>query len=90
MENKPSLTRCKVGLELMLPRSGILHGCPYAPTIAKLTTHDALKWVNAQLGVTLADLWLDDISIDVVHPVIAVASALKVYTELNRLVSDEK
>ena len=46
------------------------------PTIAKLATHRPLATITRQPGVDHADLWLDDISLDLSHPDPEVAASL--------------
>ena len=60
------------------PKRGMLQGCPCAPTLAKLTTHRPLTAILAKPGVSHADLWLDDISIDIVHQDAEIAAHLGV------------
>ncbi|CAE7214837.1 unnamed protein product [Symbiodinium sp. CCMP2592] len=74
------------------PKKGILQGCPYAPTVAKLTTHAPLQGISQQPGVSHADLWLDDISVDVSHadPEVAASLALSASRKLEQLLSVEK
>ncbi|CAE7606948.1 unnamed protein product [Symbiodinium sp. CCMP2592] len=74
------------------PQRGILQGCPYAPTVAKLTTHAPLQGISQHRGVSHADLWLDDISVDVSHadPEVAASLALSASRKLEALLSVEK
>ena len=74
------------------PKRGILQGCPYAPTVAKLTTHAPLQGISEHQGVSHADLWLDDISVDISHadPEIAASLALSASRKLESLLSIEK
>ena len=74
------------------PKRGILQGCPYAPTVAKLTTHAPLQGISEHEGVSHADLWLDDISVDISHadPEIAASLALSASRKLESLLSIEK
>ncbi|CAE7805903.1 pol [Symbiodinium sp. CCMP2592] len=74
------------------PKRGILQGCPYAPTVAKLTTHAPLQGISKHRGVSHADLWLDDISVDVSHadPEVAASLALSASRKLEDLLSVEK
>ena len=46
------------------------------PRIAKLATHRPLATITRQPGVDHADLWLDDISLDLSHPDPEVAASL--------------
>ena len=73
------------------PKRGMLQGCPCAPTLAKLTTYKPLKTIMAKPGVSHADLWLDDISIDIAHQDAEIAASLSVdvYRSLKRLLRDE-
>ena len=57
------------------PQRGMLQGCPLAPTLAKLTTYKPLKNIP---GVSHADLWLDDISIDIAHQDAEIAATIGV------------
>ena len=60
------------------PKRGMLQGCPCAPTLAKLTTHKPLTTILSKPGVSHADLWLDDISIDIAHQDAEIAASLGV------------
>ena len=60
------------------PKRGLLQGCPCAPTLAKLTTYQPLTSIKKKAGVSHADLWLDDISVDIAHPDAEVAATLGV------------
>ena len=60
------------------PKRGLLQGCPCAPTLAKLTTYQPLTTIKKKAGVSHADLWLDDISVDIAHPDAEVAATLGV------------
>ena len=73
------------------PKRGMLQGCPCAPTLAKLTTYKPLTAIMAKPGVSHADLWLDDISIDIAHQDAEIAASLgvDVYRTLKRLLHDE-
>ena len=73
------------------PKKGMLQGCPCAPPLAKLTTYRPLKTILAKPGVSHADLWLDDISVDVAHQDAEIAASLSVdvYRTLKRLLRDE-
>ena len=81
-----------VSTVMLHPKRGILQGCPYAPTIAKLTTHAPLQAISSEPGVSGADLWLDDITVDISHPdpEVAAAHALSVSRKLDYLLSIEK
>ena len=81
-----------VSTVMLHPKRGILQGCPYAPTIAKLTTHAPLQAISSEPGVSGADLWLDDITVDISHsdPEVAAAQALSVSRKLDYLLSIEK
>eukprot|EP00439_Symbiodinium_sp_Y106_P017883 s1011_g2.t1 len=65
-----------VSTVMLHPKRSILQGCPYAPAIAKLTTHAPLHAISAEPGVSGADLWLDDITVDISHPDPEAAKAL--------------
>ena len=68
------------------PRRGLLQGCPLAPTLAKLALETPLQNIIRAQGVTNADLWLDDISIDAVHrsPAVAAGSALSIFRQIKQ------
>ena len=74
------------------PQKGLCAGCPYAPTVAKLTTHAPLQGISQHPGVSHADLWLDDISVDISHadPEVAASLALSAARKLEDLLSVEK
>ena len=73
------------------PKRGMLQGCPFAPTLAKLTTHRPLTVILAKPGVSHADLWLDDMSIDIAHQDADIAAHLgvDVFRSLKRLLQEE-
>ena len=68
------------------PRRGLLQGCPLAPTLAKLALEHPLQNILRAQGVTNADLWLDDISIDAVHrsPAVAAGAALSIFRQIKQ------
>ena len=68
------------------PRRGLLQGCPLAPTLAKLALETPLQNILRAQGVTNADLWLDDISIDAVHrsPAVAAGAALSIFRQIKQ------
>ena len=68
------------------PRRGLLQGCPLAPTLAKLALETPLQNTIRAQGVTNADLWLDDISIDAVHrsPAVAAGAALSIFRQIKQ------
>ena len=68
------------------PRRGLLQGCPLAPTLAKLALETPLQNIIRAQGVTNADLWLDDISIDAVHrsPAVAAGAALSIFRQIKQ------
>ena len=74
-----------VSTVMLHPKRSILQGCPFAPAIAKLTTHAPLHAISAEPGVSGADLWLDDITVDISHPdpEVAAAQALSVSRNLD-------
>ena len=73
------------------PQRGMLQGCPLAPTLAKLTTYKPLKTISARPGVSHADLWLDDISIDIAHQDAEIAATIgvDVFRSLKVLLREE-
>ena len=56
-----------------------------------MTTYKPLKTIVAKPGVSHADLWLDDISIDIAHQDAELAASIgvDVYRTLRRLLQDE-
>ena len=46
--------------------TGILAGCPAAPSIAKLILHDVAAELSEKPGTSNLDVWIDDLSLDTV------------------------
>ncbi|CAE7267823.1 unnamed protein product [Symbiodinium sp. CCMP2592] len=69
----------------IFPGRGVPQGCPLAPSLSKLTMSEPLKKVAAIPSVTNTDLWLDDVSLDVVgpDPVQVASAALQAYRVLH-------
>ncbi|CAE7387584.1 unnamed protein product [Symbiodinium sp. CCMP2592] len=69
----------------LFPGRGVPQGCPLAPSLSKLTMSEPLKKVSALPSVTNTDLWLDDVSLDVVgpDPVEVASAALQAYRVLH-------
>ena len=93
----PALTQTSVKGSKKIPHGegiapgGMLQGCPYAPTLAKLTTFKPLKTMLQRPGVPHADLWWDDINIDISHPDAGVAATQNVeaFGTLKQLLQSE-
>ena len=49
------------------PTTGVLAGCPAAPSITKLIIHPVAAALTGRAGATNLDVWLDDLSLDSVH-----------------------
>ena len=49
------------------PTSGVLAGCPAAPSVSKLIIHPIAAKLVARPGTTNLDLWIDDLSLDSVR-----------------------
>ena len=49
------------------PTTGVLAGCPAAPSITKLIIHPVAAALTGRRGATNLDVWLDDLSLDCVH-----------------------
>ena len=45
------------------PTTGVLAGCPAAPSIAKLIIHPVAAALTGRAGATNLDVWLDDLSL---------------------------
>ncbi|CAE7361006.1 unnamed protein product, partial [Symbiodinium sp. CCMP2592] len=69
----------------LFPGRGVPQGCPLAPSLSKLTMSEPLQKVSSLPFVTNTDLWLDDVSLDVVgsDPVEVASSALQAYRVLH-------
>ena len=50
---------------ILYPGSGLLQGCPLAPSICKIAMHFPLTALWERHLASHLDLWLDDISIDI-------------------------
>ncbi|CAE7251918.1 unnamed protein product [Symbiodinium sp. CCMP2592] len=46
--------------------TGLLPGCPAAPSIAKLIMHDVAAELSVKPGASNLDVWIDDLSLDTV------------------------
>ncbi|CAE7457975.1 unnamed protein product [Symbiodinium sp. CCMP2592] len=46
--------------------TGLLPGCPAAPSIAKLIMHDVAAELSVKSGTSNLDVWIDDLSLDTV------------------------
>ena len=51
----------------IVPHTGVLAGCPAAPSISKLVVHTAAANLVRRPGATNLDVWIDDLSLDSVH-----------------------
>ena len=51
----------------IFPHTGVLAGCPAAPSISKLVVHTAAATLVRRPGATNLDVWIDDLSLDSVH-----------------------
>ena len=49
---------------MITPTSGVLAGCPAAPSIAKLIIHPIAARLVERPGATNLDVWIDDLSLD--------------------------
>ncbi|CAE7748672.1 ZCCHC13 [Symbiodinium sp. CCMP2592] len=69
----------------LFPGRGVPQGCPLAPSLSKLTMSEPLQKVSSLPSVTNTDLWLDDVSLDVVgsDPVEVASAALQAYRVLH-------
>ena len=63
---------------------GILAGCPIAPVLSKVALWRPMASITSSSSVDHADLWIDDISVDVVdaHPERAAEKALITHSRL--------
>ncbi|CAE7264437.1 unnamed protein product [Symbiodinium natans] len=75
-ESQPSPT--------IFPGRGMIQGCPYAPTLAKLTMSEPLHRLKRVTGLHHCDVWLDDVSADSLHasPDIAAGAAYEAFRVL--------
>ena len=75
-ESQPSPT--------IFPGRGMIQGCPYAPTLAKLTMSEPLHRLKRVTGLDHCDVWLDDVSADSLHasPDIAAGAAYEAFRVL--------
>ena len=62
----------------------MIQGCPYAPTLAKLTMSEPLHRLKRVKGLDHCDVWLDDVSADSLHasPDIAAGAAYEAFRVL--------
>ncbi|CAE7231234.1 unnamed protein product [Symbiodinium sp. CCMP2592] len=69
----------------LFPGRGVPQGCPLPPSLSKLTMSEPLQKVSSLPSVTNTDLWLDDVSLDVVgsDPVEVASAALQAYRVLH-------
>ena len=64
----PRLVQSDGALSLpIIPCTGVLAGCPAAPSISKVVAHPVAASMTAKRSVSNLDVWIDDVSLDSVH-----------------------
>ena len=76
--------RCLVADSIAAGR-GVPQGCPLSPSLTKLTMSELLRLVSSLSFVSHVDLWLDDVSLDIIgeDPVAVASAALDAYRSLH-------